>query len=74
MFGAGGGISFLYQKSTFPFFGGRSANLREAALDTLGLKWLVERPGKDDSRWEKIVDYSFDWRTVADKSDEFLFP
>lgn len=55
LFGAGGGISFLYQKGTFPFIGGRSGNLREAALDTLGITWFVERPGKDDSKWDKII-------------------
>ncbi len=55
LFGAGGGISFLYQKGTFPFIGGRSGNLREAALDTLGIPWFVERPGRDDSKWDKII-------------------
>jgi len=55
LFGAGGGISFLYQKGTFPFIGGRSGNLREAALDTLGITWFVERPGKDDSKWRRII-------------------
>ena len=55
LFGAGGGISFLYQKGTFPFIGGRSENLREAALDTLGITWFVERPGKNDSKWDKII-------------------
>ncbi|MQY77064.1 MAG: hypothetical protein GH155_05470, partial [Spirochaeta sp.] len=50
LFAAGGGISFLYQKGTFPFIGGRSGDLREAALDTLDITWFVERPGKDDSK------------------------
>ncbi len=56
LFGAGGGISFLYQKGRFPFIGGRSADLREAALDTLGITWFVERPGRNDHGWKKIIE------------------
>jgi len=60
LFGAGGGISFLYQKGTFPFIGGRSGNLREAALDTLGITWFVENPGKElnDPEITKASEYT----------------
>ncbi len=30
--------------------------MREAALDTLGITWFAERPGKDDSKWDKIIE------------------
>ncbi|MBI9097980.1 MAG: BtrH N-terminal domain-containing protein [Spirochaetaceae bacterium] len=51
--GAGAAPGFVYEKTAFPFLGGRSKNMRESFSKNTGIPFTV-RQDSDDPRWNEI--------------------
>jgi len=54
--GSGATPSYIYDKGSFPFLGGRTLSMRENAFQNLGIKWSVIKPGNDDPQWDTIYE------------------
>jgi len=52
--GAGAVLGFIYQKSKFPFLGGRTLELKENLFNNLKINWHKENSDDDSLGWSKI--------------------
>ena len=54
--GGGAALGFEYQKSNFPFLGGRSLDMREVFAEGSGIKWHTARPDSAEESWKGVVE------------------
>jgi hypothetical protein len=54
--GGGAALGFEYQKSTFPFLGGRSLDMREVFAEGSGIKWHTVRPDSAEESWTGVIE------------------